>query len=371
MHSSAQTRILIAGGGTGGHVFPAYAIKEAIARKKPEAQIVFVGTGRGLEARYLPQKGERLYRLWISGISRTRRSANILLPFRLIISFLQGLWLIITFRPQLMIGTGGYVMGPILFLGQRLGIPTVLQEQNSLPGLTTRKLARRAAHVCIGIEDAADKLKTSRITFTGNPVRSSFFSAPQVETGDEWRLAGDRKTILVFGGSQGAVNINEAVADALPQILDSYNLIWQTGRRGLPERTDRTLVKTETGLRHLIISEFIDNMHYAYTAADAAVCRAGAITLAELAISRLPAILIPYPAAADDHQTANAEAYVKAGAAVVIRDRELTGDVLLKTLSDIMNADKLRNMSEGMGRLARPDAAERIAELALAAVRNS
>lgn len=171
---SPRLRVLIAGGGTGGHVFPAIALQQAIMARMPEAQVVFVGTRNGIEARLIPASGGTLKTIWISGLSRNHPLQNLLLPLKLIVSIIQSLWLLLKFRPQVAIGTGGYVMGPVLWLAQRLGIATVLQEQNSFPGLTTKKLAKRASAVCVGFEDAKQKIPGTQVHYTGNPLRHSF-----------------------------------------------------------------------------------------------------------------------------------------------------------------------------------------------------
>ena len=205
MSSPAQNkyRIVLAGGGTGGHVFSALGIKQALARKSPNSEFIFVGTRRGLEARAIPRENEQLKTLWISGFHRHHALRNLLLPLKLVVSAFQSLWLLSTFKPHLVIGTGGYVMGPVLFFAQKLGIPTLLQEQNSFPGLTTRKLAARADMVCLGFESAKSKLQGVITHFTGNPLRSSFTKCDRAEAQKKWPLDPTRKTVLVFGGFFG------------------------------------------------------------------------------------------------------------------------------------------------------------------------
>ncbi len=358
--------MLIAGGGTGGHVFPAIAIQEAIERASPHSEFLFIGTERGLESRVVPAHGKRLETIWLSGFSRSSLVKNVALPIKLAVSLWQSWRIVHRFNPDLAIGTGGYVMGPVLWVSQKLGIPSLLQEQNSLPGITTRKLAPRASAVCLGYEEAKLRLKAKKIFVTGNPVRSGFALSNAGDRQARWRLAAQRPTLLVFGGSLGARTLNHAVSDSLEDLLRDWNLIWQTGKFGTPARASAALMKEAIASRKLVVTEFIDAMPDAYAASDLAVCRAGAMTLAELAICGLPAILVPYPFAADDHQTENARSVERAGAALVISDSECSG----KALSDAVrlisaNPEQFRNMKTAMQSLARPNAAAEIARIAL------
>jgi UDP-N-acetylglucosamine--N-acetylmuramyl-(pentapeptide) pyrophosphoryl-undecaprenol N-acetylglucosamine transferase len=367
---SSPLRVLIAGGGTGGHVFPAVAIRQAIGVRQPNAKVIFVGTGSGIEARLIPQMGETLQTIWISGLSRSRPLQNLLLPLKLLVSIIQSLWLLLKFRPHVAIGTGGYVMGPVLWLAQKMGIATILQEQNSFPGLTTKKLARRATAVCVGFEDAIARIPAANITYTGNPLRQSFRTLKREEGQSKWPLDFRRRTILVVGGSAGARSINEVVADALPQLMERYNLIWQTGKTGVPDRADTTLIQKCFESRRLVLREFIDDMPSAYAVVDLAVCRAGAMTLAELAAAGVSAVLVPYPFATDDHQTVNAESVIKVGGALMITDRDLSAEALLDAVTTSLESDEVYSrMARAMKSLAKPDAALDIADIAIQAAR--
>ncbi len=359
-------RIVIAGGGTGGHVFPALAIKQAIVQLAPSAQVVFVGTRHGLEATVMPREHETFKTLWISGFSRRRALQNLWLPLKLGVSFFQSLALLTTFRPRVVIGTGGYAMGPVLWTAQKLGIPTLLQEQNSHPGWTTRKLAPHASVVCIGFEEARASLRSARVEFTGNPLRTSFRAEDAATARKRWNLDPTRKTVLIFGGSAGARSINHAVSGVLGTLTESVNVIWQTGKLGVPSNMEKQVISTAVESNHLRVLEFIEDMSGAYAVADLAICRAGAMTLAELTMTGVPAILIPYPFATDDHQTANAKAMESRGAALLIKDSELTPDTVLSAAQSCLKSEEaLSSMSEKMKSLAQPDAAARIAEIAL------
>jgi UDP-N-acetylglucosamine--N-acetylmuramyl-(pentapeptide) pyrophosphoryl-undecaprenol N-acetylglucosamine transferase len=359
-------RILIAGGGTGGHLYPALAIKEAIIDKANDAQIQFVGTRHGIEARVLKDRKETLHTLWIAGLKRGSLLQNAATAMKLLVSLIQSRRIIRKFRPHLVIGTGGYVMGPVLFAAQRMGIPTLLQEQNSFPGLTTRKLAPKADAVCTAFKDAENRMQARRIELTGNPVRKAFRLTDKVQALESLKLDKDRKTLLFVGGSQGAKSINRTVGDALDALLKHYNVVWQTGSFGVPESVPTSLIESETQQNHLRVLPFIEKMETAYAAADLAICRAGAMTIAELTICGLPAIFIPFPYATDDHQTANAKSLCDAGAASMIKDSDLNASSLLAEIHRILESPDLQiTMRASMSRLAKPDAAKRIADIAL------
>jgi len=367
-----ELRVLIAGGGTGGHVFPALAIGQAFLTRIVNANILYIGARQGAEARIIPKAGGKLRMLWISGFSRRHMLRNFLLPLKLIVSFFQSTQLLISFRPHVVIGTGGYVMGPVLWTAQRMGFPTLLQEQNSYPGYTTRVLARHARIVCVGFKDAVLRLAGSRVEVTGNPLRPSFCTLDREKAHASWDLDFQRPTLLVFGGSAGAHSINTAVDAALPRLLDRWNLIWQTGRTDVSSSTNIALLEDAIEQKKLVVREFIENMPEAYAVSDLAICRSGAMTLAELAATGLPAILIPYPYATDDHQTANAQAVVAAGAAVMISDSQLNEDTLFTAVNRLFASESERKqISEQMKSLAKRDAAERIVELALSIARES
>jgi len=347
-------------------VFPALAIRQAIAHAAPSAKVVFVGTRHGLEATVLPQQGETVHWLWISGFSRRKWWKNVWLPLKLIVSLAKSMKLLLSFRPQVVIGTGGYVMGPVLWTAQMLGIPTLIQEQNSRPGYTTRRLAKRASVVCAGFDEAKKHLPPAKVKVTGNPLRASFTVEDRAQARQRWNLDDSRRTLLAFGGSAGARSINEALAPVLGDLLTDFNIIWQTGKSGVPAAADSEIMNSAMRERHLLVHVFIEDMAGAYAVSDLAVCRAGAMTLTELAVAGLPAVLIPYPFATDDHQTANARATLERGAAVLIADKELTSERLERTVRECLTSDeKLAAMAANMRALARPRAADEIAGIAL------
>jgi len=362
-----ELRVVIAGGGTGGHLFPAIAIHEALAAslKEQTIRVLFVGTRRGLEARLLPRLALPIRFLWISGFVGKNPLRKLLTLAQFVVSFFQSAIFLMSFRPHVVVGTGGFASGPILACAQLLGFPTLLQEQNAFPGLTTRLLARFARKVCVHFpETIAGLPRPERVHVTGNPVRHFLKRVEREQARSFWGLDSEQPVLLVFGGSLGARTINNALADTLGKILEKANVIWQTGRMGLPEKTDRAFCDDAMATHRLIVREFIDEMPMAYGAATLALCRAGAMTLSELALMELPAILVPFPFAAHQHQDWNARAYESAGAALRIPDAELTGeslcDAVLPLLSDL---PRLERMGAAMRTLSKPHAATDIAKM--------
>jgi UDP-N-acetylglucosamine--N-acetylmuramyl-(pentapeptide) pyrophosphoryl-undecaprenol N-acetylglucosamine transferase len=349
---------MIAAGGTGGHVFPAIAIADEIKEMKPESEILFMGTKGKIEARAVPQKGYNIGFIWISGLHRSLRMDNLLFPIKVITALFQSFFAVRKFRPDVVIGTGGYVCGPVLYAASLLGCPIFLHESNSLPGVTTRILSRRAAAVFTAFETTARWLKRKdNISMVGTPTRSSLHSANRDQGAGFFQLDPAKKTVLVFGGSLGAASINSAVDGMVKDITGSgYQLIWQTGVYGsfFAEKW-----KNESGCR---IYQFIDNMEYAYAAADVVICRSGATTAAELTGLGKTAILIPYPHAAEDHQTVNARTLADAGAAVMIKDGE-TGMKLKDELFRLLNDDDRRlRIGRACLEFGRPEAGKKIAQ---------
>jgi UDP-N-acetylglucosamine--N-acetylmuramyl-(pentapeptide) pyrophosphoryl-undecaprenol N-acetylglucosamine transferase len=364
---ATSLRVLIAGGGTGGHLFPAIAIRDALANltKEHPARVLFVGTRRGLEAQLIPKLGEPIKFLWISGFTGKNPLRKIWVLVQLVASVIQSAMLLLSFRPHVVVGTGGFASGPIVFCAQLLGFPTVLQEQNAFPGVTTSLLARLAKRICVHFPEAKARLpRPEHVVVTGNPLRSSLQTTNANEARDFWELEHERPVLLVFGGSLGARTINNAMADALRELLAKANVIWQVGRTGLPEKADRALCDRATAAHQLVVREFIHEMPMAYAAANLALCRAGAMTLAELALVGVPAILVPYPFATHQHQDWNAQAYEKGGAALRIPDAELTGEKIRQMVPSLLNDSRhLEEMSTAMRTFAKPNAATDIAKI--------
>jgi UDP-N-acetylglucosamine--N-acetylmuramyl-(pentapeptide) pyrophosphoryl-undecaprenol N-acetylglucosamine transferase len=357
--------ILLAGGGTGGHVFPALAIADEIKRIEPDARFLFIGTKAKIEARVVPEHGYPFDTIWISGFHRRLTVDNLLFPLKVVVSLVQSLFVIRRFRPDVVVGTGGYVCGPILYVAALLRIPTVIHESNSFPGITTRFLAPRVSKVFVAFEDARRRLKrTDHVTVIGTPTREALGTIAKEIGYSFFGLDKGRKTLLVFGGSLGAASINDAVLGSLSELMRSgFQLIWQTGQSEY-ERVLAVVGNRPVGW----LGPFIDKMEYAAAAADLIVCRAGATTLAELTIVGKPAILVPYPYAAGDHQTYNARTLVDAGAAIMISDQNL-GQELLKVVLELFGSSgRLAQMAEASKRLGKPQAGPEIASAILGLV---
>ena len=354
--------ILFAGGGTGGHLYPAIAIAEEILKINPNNRVVFVGTRTKIEARVVPQKGFEFHTIWISGFSRRFTVSNLLFPVKVIVSLIQSFFLIRSVRPDAVLGTGGYVSGPVLFVASLMGIPTVIHESNSYPGVTTRILASRATKVLITFEVTKRWLSSSAsVEVAGNPTRGELSAVTRSEGSRFFGLDPARKTLLVFGGSLGAASINR-VMPSVVEHADSkgYQIIWQTGES---DHAAAATVKHHPGIA---IVRYLDRMDCAYAAADLIICRSGATTLAELTRLGKPAILVPYPHAAANHQELNAQAMVDAGAARMVRDSELPV-ALLKTVHEVLHNDSvLAEMSTRSSALGKPDAGIEIAKKLIA-----
>jgi UDP-N-acetylglucosamine--N-acetylmuramyl-(pentapeptide) pyrophosphoryl-undecaprenol N-acetylglucosamine transferase len=355
-------KVIIAGGGTGGHVFPGIAVAEELRRTQPDATVLFVGSRRGLEAQAVPGAGFPIRFVMARGFPRRawwRWPASVLSNG---IGFLQALWVVATERPDVVLGTGGYVSGPVSLATWLLGRPLVLQEQNSIPGMANRWLARIADEVHLSFVEARSYFKRKdHLKVSGNPVRAHILSGDRTAALVEFGLTAGRPTIFVFGGSRGAHRINEAALEAMRRLKDRVDVqfILQTGREDL-EWASRIVESEHLPAR---VVPFLQRIHMAYAAADLVVSRSGAMTLAEIAVCGTPAILIPYPHAADDHQVVNASNLVDRGAASMILDRELTGERLAKEIAHLLSdRQTLSRMSANARTFARPDAAERIAK---------
>ena len=357
-------RIIFAGGGTGGHLFPALAIADRIRelladRATPE--ILFVGTTRGIEYRMRDRLGYPLTIINVRGLVRSFTLKNLLVPFVLASALFRAWLLLRRFRPDLVVGTGGYVALPILKAAAWRDVPTVLQEQNSFPGITTRLLAGRARQIhlaypegaarakkiYLGFEGARAHLKTgAEMVVTGNPVRRSITGGDRNKAITEFRLDPNKKTILVLGGSQGARAVNRAVLKSITEhgLPEHYQLLWQTGKRDYKD----VVAMAGSKVTGCTLFPFAHNMETVYAAADLAIARAGALTLAELTACRLPSILIPYPHAAGDHQRKNAEELAGLGAARVIEETKLETTDLLAEASALLDSPGYREMAAAL-----------------------
>ena len=357
---------MLAGGGTGGHLFPALAIADEIKRLEPSTRFLFLGTKGKIEARVVPQRGYAFQTIWISGFHRRLTLDNLLFPVKVVVSLVQSLHVIRQFRPDVVVGTGGYVCGPVLFVASLLGMPTVIHESNSYPGVTTRLLAKRATSIFIAFDAARRWLKrTDHVRLVGTPTREVLGTVSREEGRSFFHIAADKKTLLVFGGSLGAASINDAVLQSLEEILAAdVQLVWQTGQ------ADYERVRNAVGDRSAgWFGPFIEKMEYAFGAADLVVCRSGATTIAELTRVGKPAIVVPYPIAAGDHQTHNARSLADGGAAVMVRDKDVREDLRETAISLLNNPQRLIQMGDASARLGKPEAGHEIATAILAMIR--
>jgi UDP-N-acetylglucosamine--N-acetylmuramyl-(pentapeptide) pyrophosphoryl-undecaprenol N-acetylglucosamine transferase len=352
---------LFAGGGTGGHLFPAVALAEKIKELDAKAEIHFVGTKRGLEAAVIPSLGYPLHRIAVRGMRRYVSLSNLFVPFALLWSFFQSLYLILKLRPCVIVGTGGYVSGPVLFMASLLAKPTLIQEQNSYPGVTTRLLARRVNRVCTSFEESFDYFeKKGNIRLTGNPVRKLDLSIGREEARQSFDLFPDKLTMFIFGGSQGAKAINQVVLACLDELMakSGVQILWSCGKTSYDEVAERARDYPE----RIHVAEFIGEMERAYAASDFVLCRSGALTLAEVTLYGLPSILVPLPLAAAGHQEANARSLERIGAAEVILEEDIKTKELLHRIFDLIQNDTMRKkMSLAAKSAARPNATADIA----------
>ncbi len=366
MKRGEQVRLIFAGGGTGGHLYPALAIADRLKELLSPTHDVdfhFVGTRKGIEYRIQDKLGYPLHLVKMQGIVRALTLRNLLVPFIVIIGLIQSWRLINRIAPHLVIGTGGYVSWPVLKAAQMKRVPTVIQEQNSFPGIATRRLAADAQAVYLGFDDARNYLSSGvKCRLTGNPVRTSLSSADRNEAIEAFGLNPQKKTILVFGGSQGAHAINEAVLAGLlnDDVSKDFQLLWLTGKREYTEVSTRAGSKAGS----LALFPYEHRMNLVYAAADIAIARAGALTLAELEMCGLPAILVPYPHAAGDHQRKNAQSYAALGFADVIDESQLANAKIITRAIKLIESGQADTMRRKITshRNSRPAAVDLIAQ---------
>jgi len=345
MTTPRTMRLVFAGGGTGGHLFPAIAIADRIRELldgQAPVEIIFIGTKRGIEYRLGEKLGYPLRIINVRGLVRSLSLKNLLVPFILIGALLKAWMLLKRFRPDVVIGTGGYVALPILKAAGWRGVPTVLQEQNSFPGITTRQAAGKARRIYLGFEGARAHLRGCEMIYTGNPVRRTIADGNREAALAAYKLDPAKRTILVLGGSQGARAINQAVLKSMQagSLPEGYQILWQTGKRDYKDVAANAGSKAKS----CALFPFAHDMAAVYAAADLAIGRAGALTLAELAACSVPSVLVPYPHAAGDHQRKNAEEMATLGGAVVIDEDALAGKDLLAEAVALLQSGKQEEM---------------------------
>ena len=361
---NGELRVIISGGGTGGHIFPAVSIANEIRAKRPDAKILFVGAEGRMEMQRVPAAGYEIKGLPIAGFNRKNLLKNIPVLFKIMKSRALARQIIRDFRPQVAVGVGGYASGPTLNVAESLGIPTLIQEQNSYAGVTNKLLAKKARKICVAYEGMSRFFPADKILYTGNPVRQNLLeqTLSKEDAVRSFGLVPGKQTILVVGGSLGARTLNESILGNLPLVKQQSRVqfIWQTGkyysaaiqeelaRRGCPD--------------NLKVMDFIADMNAAYAAADLVISRAGAGSISEFCLLGKPVILVPSPNVAEDHQTKNAQALVQKGAALYVADAEASRTLMPLVINTVTDHDKLESLSRQIVQLARPNAASEIAD---------
>jgi UDP-N-acetylglucosamine--N-acetylmuramyl-(pentapeptide) pyrophosphoryl-undecaprenol N-acetylglucosamine transferase len=351
-------RMMVAGGGTGGHVFPGIALAEEVVGRHPDNDVVFVGTARGLEARVVPEAGFPIELIEVKGLKGKgplRLLANL---FLLPAAFLQCVRILKKWRPDVVVGVGGYASGPVVLAAWMLGIPTAVQEQNAAAGFTNRVLGKFVQAAFTSFPEAGRYFARRKVFQLGNPIRRQLMDNYVRPV-----MAHDAQRVLVFGGSQGAHALNMRVIESLPHLADLKDRLSITHQTGARDREQVEKGYGAVGFRP-DVREFITDMSAAYAGTDLVVCRAGATTLAELTVCKKPSILVPFPAAADNHQVMNAKSLVDAGAAVMIEERDLTGELLAQEIRSILaHPERREAMARAAGRLGSPQAAGEITDV--------
>ncbi len=353
-------RVIIAGGGTGGHIFPAIAVGHALQRLRPGTELLFVGANGKMEMEKVPKEGFKIVGLDIVGFNRSNLLKNISLPIKLLKSRMQAKDIIREFKPSAIVGVGGFASFPVLNAGQSMGIPTLIQEQNSYAGKSNKILSAKAQAVCVAYDGMEKFFPKEKLILTGNPVRKNISSMHR--TSDEGKaffgIEHKGQTILVIGGSLGAKSINEGIEADLEDILkEDVNILWQTGKLNF-EQAKRSAAKYGDRVK---VFDFIQHMDYAYAAADIVVSRAGALAIAELCIAGKPVIFVPYPHAAEDHQTSNAMSLVTHNAAMLVKDQDVRTDLVKKLKTVLYDSAMQDVMRKNLKAMAITDADERIA----------
>ena len=353
-------RFLFAGGGTGGHLFPAIAVAEKIRTLLPESEILFVGSKSKIEGRVVPKLGFEFSPIWIKGFSRKLTFENLLFPLKLIVSIIQSIIINMKFKPDVAIGTGGYVAGPAIYGSSLIGAKIILIEQNSYPGITTKLLSKYADEIHISFEDSLKFFSGLKKVFvTGNPVREILKESSKEEALKEFKLSINKKTLLILGGSLGAGSINEAVAEsAITLEKNNIQIIWQTGNYYFSKYKNLSSA-------NIIVVPFIDKMNIAYSACDLMVARAGATTIAELLSLGIPSILVPSPNVAENHQFFNAKSLSDKNAAILIEDNMIHKKLSDEVISIISNLSKLKDLRQNAILLSKPNATAEIAQHAI------
>ena len=363
MDENDSLRVIVSGGGTGGHIFPAVSIANAIKAKHPQAEILFVGAEGRMEMHRVPAAGYKIIGLPIAGFDRKNMFKNIIVLWKILKCERLAKKVIKDFKPMVAVGVGGYASGPTLKVAGSMGIPTLIQEQNSYAGVTNKILAKSAKKICVAYEGMERFFPKEKIVLTGNPVRQGLVDSriSKAEASEKFGLDKNLKTVLMIGGSLGARTLNESVLGHLDEIRNSdVQFIWQTGKYYSDEIKKR--MSEVKPLDNLCVMDFISDMDYAYAVADLVVSRAGAGSISELCVLNKPAILIPSPNVAEDHQTKNAMALANKSAAIFLKDADAPEKLVEMAINTVNDSDMLRTLAENAGKMAFRNSADVIAD---------
>ncbi len=355
-----KIKIIISGGGSGGHIFPAIAIADSLKKRTQNVDFLFVGAKGKMEMDKVPAMGYKIKGLWINGLQRKITVKNLIFPIKVAISYINAFFIIKNFKPDVVIGTGGFASAPTLKASTTLKIKTLIQEQNSFPGITNKMLAKKVDKICVAYPETEKWFPKNKIVLTGNPVRLEIanFKNNKVDALNCFKLDKQKPVALILGGSLGALTINKSIFNNIDTIIkNNIQLIWQTGKSFYEQ-----VISKFANVENIRIFDFISNIELAYAAADVIISRAGAITISELCCIGKPVILIPSPNVAEDHQTKNALALVNKNAALMIKDYDAEKE-LVTTLISLLNNEELKNkLSKNISSLAKPNATELIVD---------
>ena len=360
MDTNQPYRLIISGGGTGGHIFPAIAIANEFRSRHPKSKILFVGAKGKMEMSRVPEAGYEIIGLWISGIHRSLTLSNFMFPIKLLASYIRAAMIVKKFKPHAVIGTGGYASGPIMMAATRLKIPSVIQEQNSFAGLANKQVANRVSKVCVAYQNMEKYFPEDKIVITGNPVRRDILDIKDKKSKalNHFGFDGSGKTLLVIGGSLGARTINESMLFGIEKLIDvQVQVIWQTGKGYLQSYKEK-LGKYD--LRKIRVVDFLKEMDLAYAAADVVISRAGALAVSELCVTGKASILVPSPNVADDHQTKNAIALKEKNAAILITDKDAGKILVEEAIKLLYDEQRAGVLSANISSLAKPNATNEI-----------
>jgi UDP-N-acetylglucosamine--N-acetylmuramyl-(pentapeptide) pyrophosphoryl-undecaprenol N-acetylglucosamine transferase len=351
---------MISGGGTGGHIYPAIAIANAWKEKYPDAEILFVGAEGRMEMQKVPEAGYKIEGLKVAGLQRSLTLSNLSFPFKLINSLLRSKQLIQEFKPDAVVGVGGYASGPLLFVAQQKGIPTLIQEQNSYAGLTNKLLAKKAKRICVAYPGMEKFFPKEALRLTGNPVRKDLLEIEnkREEAMKFFGFEAQKKVVLILGGSLGARTINQSVLASVDSLVkEGYQVLWQCGKFYFVDLNQKV---SEMKLEGVHLLPFVQRMDLAYAVADIVISRAGALSVSELSLVGKPVIFIPSPNVAEDHQTKNAMAVVSNEGAELLKDPEAVDGLLSKVMDLMKNEERLQQLAQNIKKLAKPEAANEI-----------